>query len=697
MKLPTILCGPILRRVEPSCVYVWIALSRKLDIDAQLFHINFTETSNAYKYIPLAIKTDTTTIKAGEKLYVSLIKISSTNAPFPPYTLLGYNLLFKKGRRLLDLGSFGLLSPGNPHSIVYGKLKYPAFYIDHEGEPTKLLYGSCRKPHGSGSDALSAADTLMEETHLNLSERTNALFMMGDQIYADDVADPLIPILIKIGRELSGTNEDVLLNEPLLIHHSLAPRINQVNGRQYLIEHLAKFTTRHGDNHLIRFSEYAAMYSMVWSPELWHTVHENELLLTFQQVKEEGLLHLKFENDEKIRKKELAKLETRYEEQLDNLREIISTVSAARRIMANTPTYMIFDDHDLTDDWNISLDWTSSVNHSPFGKHIIANGLAAYWLFQGWGNDPENFDRPFFQSVRKYLEARDVHSVNYEEGVNMLWDFHSWDFVAPTVPNTIFLDTRTQREFDPRPKPVKLGSLIEETTRTPLLISHEGWNTITKKLFSSGWKQSTPLTIVSPSPFYGMGLIETFLHKYVYPFKVLGFPVQTSFDFDAWKYNGKGFNEFIKRVGRWNPSYCILLSGDVHFSSSVKSDIHYNNGKQLSFYQFTSSPIDNESFTGIWGVLMKMVLWFNARKRKTRPLFRSCDDEFNLKLQLTAIDSTPPHLWKETIQYLPYDDKSIIETKNSIGSLKIKGNKIENTLIMPCYSHPFIFKNDTDK
>jgi hypothetical protein len=680
MKLPTILGGPILRRAEPSCIYIWIALSRKLEIGTELFHILESESTDQIQYLPLDIEYETTTIKAGEQLYVSLIKIMPKNKIFPPYTLLGYNLFFKKGAHHRDLGSFDLLTPGHSDAIVYGNLKYPAFYIEHKREPTRILYGSCRKPHGNGNDAFSAADLLLTEQCQNLSERPNALFLMGDQIYADDVADPFIPILIAVRQQLSGSDQ-ASLHDGTLINDSLSPRLKKVNGRHYLIEHLAKFTTRNGDNHLISFDEYAAMYLMVWNPKLWHYVQENDLLLTFQQVIDHGMLHLKFEHDEKIRKKELTKLEARYEEQLDNLRSFIPSVSAARRVMANIPTYMIFDDHDITDDWNISQDWTASVSHSPLGQHIVTNGLAAYWLFQGWGNDPESFDRTFLKTIRNYIETRDVFSDDYQDGLHFLSEFHSWHFVAPTIPRTVFLDTRTQREFDPRPKPVKLLKIIEETTRTPFLISKEGWDQITQKLKESGWRKNTPLNIVSPSPVYGMGLIESVLHKYVYPFKVLGIPVQTSFDFDSWKYNGKGFHQFLSIVGSWKPSYCVLLSGDIHFSASVKSEIQYGNGDKLSLYQFTSSPIANESFTGIWGSLLNIVMWFNARKRKNHTLHRCCDRNYNMTLQSQPFDKNSSHLWTETIQYLPFDDGSLIETKNSLGSLMNRKGKIENTLL----------------
>ncbi|MGA9228130.1 MAG: hypothetical protein WB217_17415, partial [Mesobacillus sp.] len=171
MKLPTILGGPILRRAEPSCIYIWIALSRKLEFGAELFHILESESTDHVQYLPLDSELETTTIKAGEQLYVSLIKIMPKNETFPSNTLIGYNLLFKRGVLHRDLGSFDLLTPGHSDSIVYGNLKYPAFYIDHKRGPNRILYGSCRKPHGNGNDAFSAADLLLKEQYRNLSER----------------------------------------------------------------------------------------------------------------------------------------------------------------------------------------------------------------------------------------------------------------------------------------------------------------------------------------------------------------------------------------------------------------------------------------------------------------------------------------------------------------------------------------------
>src|SRR5919201_234883 len=80
----------------------------------------------------------------------------------------------------------------------------------------------------------------------------------------------------------------------------------------------------------------------------------------------------------------------------NNLRTLLPIV---RRVLANVPTYMIFDDHDITDDWNLTREWRDQVWRSPGGRRVVAGALAAYWAFQGWGNDPESFDEQFLTVV----------------------------------------------------------------------------------------------------------------------------------------------------------------------------------------------------------------------------------------------------------------------------------------------------------
>jgi hypothetical protein len=60
----------------------------------------------------------------------------------------------------------------------------------------------------------------------------------------------------------------------------------------------------------------------------------------------------------------------------DANRWLLSTVSSA----------MIFDDHDVRDDWNASLDWKKQMEATSWWHGRIVAGLASYWVYQHLGN-----------------------------------------------------------------------------------------------------------------------------------------------------------------------------------------------------------------------------------------------------------------------------------------------------------------------
>jgi phosphodiesterase/alkaline phosphatase D-like protein len=57
-----------------------------------------------------------------------------------------------------------------------------------------------------------------------------------------------------------------------------------------------------------------------------------------------------------------------------------------RWIMSTVPTAMIFDDHDIRDDWNTSAAWRAEMNKQPWWRDRIRAGLASYWVYQHLGN-----------------------------------------------------------------------------------------------------------------------------------------------------------------------------------------------------------------------------------------------------------------------------------------------------------------------
>jgi len=341
---------------------------------------------------------------------------------------------------------------------------------------------------------------------------------------------------------------------------------------------------------------------------------------------------------------------------------------------------MIFDDHDITDDWNISKEWIDRVNLTTLGKHTVTNGLAAYWLFQGWGNDPNAFQAnlPYYSNFFRYHLK---HSVFPDRWTEQLLNMKNWCFVTPTSPKALFLDIRTMREYDYRPKPLRVGTIYREGNTAPQLIGKKGWGVVSRTLFNSRWKTGDPLIIVSPTPLYGLGIIESFLKRFVYPLRALGLPVHYALDFEAWKYNGKGFNQFIQHLLRWRPDPCIILSGDVHYSNAVRSTIYSQNKKRLTINQFTSSPIHNMSFSGIWGQILKLVVSLKTFSIRSKCIIRSCDHNNKLTIEKHPKAQSKRIIWHELIKYLSAPDGTVMHNQNNIGLLRITNNFMQNLLL----------------
>ena len=75
-----------------------------------------------------------------------------------------------------------------------------------------------------------------------------------------------------------------------------------------------------------------------------------------------------------------------------------------RWLLSTVPTAMIFDDHDVRDDWNTSQAWRDEMASKPWWPQRIRAGLSSYWVYQHLGNlDPATRDAdPLY---RKVLEA----------------------------------------------------------------------------------------------------------------------------------------------------------------------------------------------------------------------------------------------------------------------------------------------------
>src|SRR6476661_161136 len=64
-----------------------------------------------------------------------------------------------------------------------------------------------------------------------------------------------------------------------------------------------------------------------------------------------------------------------------------------RWLLSTIPSSMIFDDHEMIDDWNTSAAWRREITAQPWWAGRIGGGLVSYWVYQHVGNlSPQELD-----------------------------------------------------------------------------------------------------------------------------------------------------------------------------------------------------------------------------------------------------------------------------------------------------------------
>ena len=123
---------------------------------------------------------------------------------------------------------------------------------------------------------------------------------------------------------------------------------------------------------------------------------------------------------------------------------------AIRWLLSTVPSAMIFDDHEVSDDWNISAAWVEEMRQKPDWNDQIIGGYASYWLYQHLGNlSPEELDRDdLYKRVREANDAwpvlRDFAYRAHRGPDGTRWSYHR-DFGNTRL---LMMDARGGRVLD---------------------------------------------------------------------------------------------------------------------------------------------------------------------------------------------------------------------------------------------------------
>lgn len=548
-RLPAVLAGPLLRRAEPRRLVFWLVATRPLDLSLLL------EAAGQRQVLPLD-ETCCQHLRIGEHAVLHLLDVA-LDEPLPLDCLIDYDLLIGDGEAGQGIADWA------PHLLHEGASR-PSFVI--KSRLDRVLHGSCRKPHFPAADGLLCVDELLGRTRDDIGERPALLLMTGDQIYADDVAGPMLVAIHALirrlglyGERLEGAvvdDSEALLAHPATYYQreKLLPAFKSNEAlRERFFGGVEKpvFTTASGQNHLITLAEVMAMYLLVWSPTPWTLISPVMPPLDAPKA-------------ERYRAENAC---------LDAFRE---GLPRAARALAQVPTLMIFDDHDVTDDWNLSARWEETAYGHPLSRRIIGNALLAYLLCQAWGNQPERFGELLGQTQRLLATADDAQldCAAQNRLIDALFKLDGWGYELPTDPPLVVLDTRTRRWRSER-----------NLSRPSGLMD---WEALSE--FQQNILDKPSVLIVSPAPMFGVKLIEAVQRV----FSWAGQPLLV--DAENWMAH-RGAAHVMMNIFRHSrtPGNYVVLSGDVHYSFVYEVYIrarHSGSGPRL--WQITSSGVKNE-------------------------------------------------------------------------------------------------------
>jgi hypothetical protein len=296
-----------------------------------------------------------------------------------------------------------------------------------------------------------------------------------------------------------------------------------------------------------------------------------------------------------------------------------------RWLLSTVPSVMIFDDHEIIDDWNTSASWRADMAATPWWAERIAAGLASYWVYQHLGNlSPEELaDDPVYQKVLAAGDATDLLH-DFGRSVDDGGRGYQWSYALDLGrTRLVMLDNRCNRVVTPGRREMLpatewdwfldqahgdydhlvVGSSLPWLM--PPAIHHlEAWN---------------ERTADSPRP-----RVAARAEK-----------IRRAFDLEHWAAFGRSFDamgELFRRLGEGShgtrvgagPAYAApasisVLSGDVHHSYVARAE--FDTPVTTPVHQLTCSPVHNQ-VPGFMRPLMRFS-WSRAAAKAVHGLAKS--------------------------------------------------------------------------
>ncbi|HET7801902.1 MAG TPA: alkaline phosphatase D family protein [Humibacillus xanthopallidus] len=299
---------------------------------------------------------------------------------------------------------------------------------------------------------------------------------------------------------------------------------------------------------------------------------------------------------------------------------------AIRWLLSTLPSCMIFDDHDIRDDWNTSWTWQEEINKTTWWHERLMGGLSSYWVYQHLGNlppselaqdevyarlleaagpDGQPADGPRADGPRPgeppaaelaaELAAAEVDLTepvfDLARRVDRHPEVYRWSYRRDLGDcRLVVVDSRAARVLDPDHRsmldPDEMSWLDEQLTGD---VEHLLIGTSLPFLLPPGLHDLEAIDEVLAEGTHGR-LVATLAER-----------ARQSIDLEHWAAFNEGFAEvfdIVMDVARGNrgraPSTIVFLSGDVHNSYLAEvTDAAERHGARSRIVQAVCSPIRN--------------------------------------------------------------------------------------------------------
>jgi hypothetical protein len=259
---------------------------------------------------------------------------------------------------------------------------------------------------------------------------------------------------------------------------------------------------------------------------------------------------------------------------------------SVRWLLSVVPTAMIFDDHDVHDDWNISSAWLREFRAKPWWQARMHGAYASYWIYQHLGNlSPAELAKDeVWRQVRQGGDATAVlrdfaaRATEHAEGIH--WSFRR----AFGKVRVVVIDSRGARVLD----------------GTRLMVSEAEWRWVTESV-SGDWDHlvlATSLPLLLPRGIHHLEAWNEAVTGGAWGQRLarLGERVRQAADLEHWAAFGRSFADFEALLSGLAagahgqpPASVTVISGDIHHSYLAVVDLP----GRSAVYQAVCSPIHN--------------------------------------------------------------------------------------------------------